>query len=211
MGDSPAYIAFEGPEGTGKSTQAKLLAEALGAVLTRETGGTAIGQRLRDILHDNAVDPLEWRAEALITAADRAQHIAEVVLPALRSGRPVVSDRSVYSTLAYQGYGRGLDLDELRNDQRLGDPGRVADAGRLRRGARRHDRRSAQPAASSTASSGRATSSTQRVLDGFGSMADADPERWVTISAEGTKDATAAQILAAVRDRLAVGGGAAGA
>ena len=210
MGDSPAYIAFEGPEGTGKSTQAKLLAEALGAVLTRETGGTAIGQRLRDILHDNAVDSLEWRAEALITAADRAQHIAEIVLPALRSGRPVVSDRSVYSTLAYQGYGRGLDLDELRkiNDWAIqgvwptlvvfvkAPADMIAD--RLnRRELDRFERAGDE--------------FHERVLDGFGSMADADPERWVTISAEGTKDATAAQILAAVRDRLAVGGGAAGA
>ena len=72
------------------------------------------GKRLRQILHDNDVTELDARAEALIAAADRAQHFAEVVLPALREGRTVVSDRSVYSTLAYQGYGRQLDLAELR-------------------------------------------------------------------------------------------------
>ena len=87
---------------------------AIDAVVTRETGGTAIGRRLRQVLHDNDVDDLDDRAEALIAAADRAQHLAEVVIPALDAGRPVVSDRSVYSTLAYQGYGRRLDLADLR-------------------------------------------------------------------------------------------------
>ena len=106
----------------GKSTQAQRLAVALDAVLTRETGGTDVGARLRAILHDVDVVDLEDRAEALITAADRAQHVARVVRPALEAGRPVVSDRTVYSTLAYQGYGRGLDLTELRslNDWAIG-------------------------------------------------------------------------------------------
>ena len=84
----PLYIALEGPEGCGKSTQAERLAAALGAVLTRETGGTAIGERLREILHDVTVTGLDARAEALIVAADRAQHIAEVVRPALAAGPP---------------------------------------------------------------------------------------------------------------------------
>jgi dTMP kinase len=101
---APVYIAFEGAEGCGKSTHARLLADALGAVVTRETGGTRVGERLRDILHDTTVVDLDDRAEALIVAADRAQHMAHVVRPALASGRSVVSDRSVYSTLAYQGY-----------------------------------------------------------------------------------------------------------
>ena len=201
MGDSPAYIAFEGPEGTGKSTQAALLAKALGAVLTRETGGTAIGQRLRDILHDNAVDSLEWRAEALITAADRAQHLAEVVIPALQSGRPVVSDRSVYSTLAYQGYGRGLDLDELRtiNDWAIQGvwPTLVvfveapAEVIAHRLNGRELDRFERAGDAFH-----------ERVLHGFRAMADADADRWITISSDGTKDAIAAEVLAQVQKRL---------
>ena len=81
VSDRPAYIAFEGAEGCGKSTQAKRLADSMGAVLTRETGGTEIGARIRDILHDTTVDNLAARAEALLTAADRAQHLAEVVAP----------------------------------------------------------------------------------------------------------------------------------
>ena len=121
--DRPVYIALEGSEGCGKSTQSRRLADALGATLTRETGGTAVGQRLRAILHDTDVTDLDDRAEALIVAADRAQHIAQVVRPSLDAGTPVVSDRSVYSTLAYQGYGRGLDVDELRrlNEWAIGD------------------------------------------------------------------------------------------
>ena len=108
------YVALEGAEGCGKSTQAARLSTALEAVLTRETGGTVVGERLRAILHDNDVSDLADRAEALIAAADRAQHLARVVRPALDEGRSVVSDRSVYSTLAYQGYGRGLDVEDLR-------------------------------------------------------------------------------------------------
>ena len=104
------YIALEGVEGCGKSTQARILAERLGAVLTRETGGTEIGTRLREVLHDPHNTHLDPVAEALIIAADRAQHRAEVLDPALAAGRVVVSDRSVWSSLAYQGFGRGLDL-----------------------------------------------------------------------------------------------------
>src|SRR4026208_1037945 len=108
------YIALEGSEGCGKSTHSQRLGDAIGAVVTRETAGTPIGERLRAILHDTTVLDLDDRAETLSVAADRAQHTAEVVRPALASGRHVVSDRSVYSTLAYQGYGRGLPIEEIR-------------------------------------------------------------------------------------------------
>ena len=85
-----AYIALEGSEGCGKSTQADRLATSSGAVLTRETGGTPVGERLRSILHDIDVTDLDARAEALIIAADRAQHMRYVVEPALAAGRTVV-------------------------------------------------------------------------------------------------------------------------
>lgn len=107
------WIALEGGEGCGKSTQARLLAERLDAVLTREPGGTAIGERVRAILLDAADIRIHPRAEALLMAADRAEHVAEVVRPALEEGRDVVSDRSVWSSIAYQGYGRGLEVEEL--------------------------------------------------------------------------------------------------
>ena len=109
------YIALEGFDGSGKSTQAEMLASQRDAVLTREPGGTPLGEALRDVLlHAAPEEAPSARTEALLFCADRAQHIATVVAPALEAGRDVVTDRSYGSTLAYQGYGRGLPLDELR-------------------------------------------------------------------------------------------------
>ncbi len=109
------YIAFEGPEGCGKSTHAERLGAELDAVVTREHGGTRIGQLIRGILADPGNTDLTDRAEALLIAADRAQHLEQLVEPSLAAGRHVVSDRSVFSSLAYQGYGRGLPLDTIRS------------------------------------------------------------------------------------------------
>ncbi len=110
-----AYIAFEGGEGSGKSTQAALVAERLNAVLTREPGGSPLGAELRQLLLGSGDYALSPRAEALMMAADRAQHLQEVILPALAEGRHVVSDRSVYSSLAYQGGGRELGIENIRS------------------------------------------------------------------------------------------------
>ncbi len=106
-------IAIEGIDGSGKSTQARLLAGALGALLTYEPGATPLGQALRRLLLDPAGVGLSIRAEALVVAADRAQHVFEVIGPALEDGRWVVTDRFSASTLAYQGHGGGLAADEL--------------------------------------------------------------------------------------------------
>ena len=108
------FIVFEGGEASGKSTQSARLAARIGAVHTREPGGTAIGAALRSLLLDARTTGLDDRAEALLMAADRAQHVAEVVRPALAAGRHVVSDRYIGSTLAYQGFGRGLPVADLR-------------------------------------------------------------------------------------------------
>lgn len=198
MTGGPSYIAFEGAEGSGKSTQAARLARRLDAVLTRETGGTAVGARLREILHDTTVDHFDARAEALMTAADRAQHIAEVVLPALAAGRDVVSDRSVYSSIAYQGYGRELPLGEVRqlNDWAirgrwpdlvvfLDTPG---DAIAERMSRRQLDRFEAA-----------GHPFHQRVIDGFREMAASDPDRWITVAAVGSVD----QVAETIADELA--------
>jgi dTMP kinase len=197
---APRYIAFEGAEGCGKSTQAAHLAQRLGAVLTRETGGTEIGAALRAILHDTTNGHLDDRAEALLAAADRAQHLAEVVRPALESGRCVVTDRSAYSSLAYQGYGRQLDLDEIRTLNEWATGGRWPDivilldtpddviAERMSR--RALDRFEAESDAFH-----------DRVLDGFRTMAAADPNRWITVRAVGPIEGVAAQIETALAAR----------
>ncbi len=197
------YITLEGAEGCGKSTHAARLAAALDAVLTRETGGTAIGQRIRTILHDTAITNLSHRAEALLVAADRAQHIDEVVAPALTAGRHVVSDRSVYSTLAYQGYGRGLSLAEVRrlNKWAVGThwPDLVllldADPAVLERRmrGRQLDRFEQEGDAFH-----------QRVRDGFQHMAESEPERWVVIDGSKSMDTVERAIRRAVKDRLAI-------
>lgn len=103
------FVVFEGGEGSGKSTQASLLAERWDALLTREPGGTALGSALRGVLLEPTGAALDPRAEALLMAADRAQHVHEVLRPGLEAGRNVVCDRYVGSSVAYQGYGRGLD------------------------------------------------------------------------------------------------------
>ena len=126
------FVVFEGGEGTGKSTQAALLADALRAkaydvVLTFEPGATAVGRRLREVLLDRASTGMSPRTEALLYAADRAQHVAEVIRPALARGAVVISDRFVDSSLAYQGAGRDLDDHEVRRLSRWATGGLAAD------------------------------------------------------------------------------------
>jgi len=107
------FVAFEGIDGSGKSTQAKRVANSLSALLTFEPGDTKLGQALRQLLlHDLEVEPTS-RAEALLMAADRSQHVETVIEPALASGKSVITDRYNASTLAYQGFGRGLGLATL--------------------------------------------------------------------------------------------------
>jgi len=113
------FIAFEGPEGSGKSTQAQLLADrlqqaGLDVLATREPGGTELGERLRDVMfRERSLPDLEPRVQALLMLAARAQHVAERLRPWLNSGGVVVCDRFAGSTLAYQGAGFGLDIPAL--------------------------------------------------------------------------------------------------
>lgn len=113
------FITFEGPEGSGKSTQIRLLAGALEALgysvlATREPGGTAIGNRIRSVVLDEAHTEMSPRTEALLYSAARAQIVDEVISPALADGQLVLCDRYVDSTIAYQGYGHERPIDELR-------------------------------------------------------------------------------------------------
>jgi dTMP kinase len=194
-------LALEGIDGSGKSTQARALASALPALLTHEPGATALGLALRRLLLSPEAPPISQRAEALLMAADRAEHVDLVVAPALAAGEWVVSDRFSGSTLAYQGYGRGLDTAELR---RLVDfaaaglspdlsilvdvPVEVAQA-RLALSAPDRLERLGPGFA-------------QLVREGFLELAAADPAHWLVV--DGTTDPAAltARILDLVRERV---------
>jgi len=126
------FVTFEGPEGAGKSTQAKLLVEFLAGrgidvVLTREPGGTAVSRKIREILLDPANKAMVHTTELLLYAADRAQHVGELVAPALEAGKWVVCDRFVDSTVAYQGRGRGLDMALIVELNRVATGGLLPD------------------------------------------------------------------------------------
>ena len=190
-------IALEGIDGCGKSTQARILAERLGAVATFEPGATPLGASLRTLLLERGEAAVSVRAEALLMAADRAQHVAEVIEPALTSGRWVVTDRYAASTLAYQGFGRGLDLGELRSLVGWATAGLRPDLTVLLDlpvavgAARRHG-----------GAADRMESETgefhQRVADGFLKLAEADSDPWLVVDATSTVDEVAASIWGAV-------------
>jgi dTMP kinase len=113
------FITFEGGDGTGKTTHLKALeknfeAEGRACVVTREPGGTALGKLIRQVLLEVGKQPIGSPTELFLYLADRAQHVQEVILPAIDAGKIVLCDRYTDSTLAYQGYGRGIDLDLLR-------------------------------------------------------------------------------------------------
>jgi dTMP kinase len=190
------FIVIEGGEASGKTTQARLLAEDLGAVLTREPGGTAVGEALRRLLLDPSLPAPVAKAEVLMLLAARAQHVAEVVEPALAQGRDVVCDRYSGSTLAYQGYGRGLDLAELRAFDGWATGHRVPDVvvlldvsveqGRSRRSAAT-DRIEAE-----------GDEFLERVQAGFRRLAAADPLRWRVVDGCGKVEEVAERVREAV-------------
>lgn len=196
------FIALEGGEASGKSTQAGRLATRLGAVLTHEPGGTSVGAKLRAILLDPTRPDLTDRAEALMLAADRAQHVAEIVRPRLEAGRHVVTDRYIASSLAYQGFGRGLPVDEVRDLSVWATDGLLPDLTVLldvpveiavRRRGGVVDRFEAEEEAFH-----------RRVLDGYRTLAASEPRRWVVIdgtaSADQVEDAVWAAVVARFSD-----------
>lgn len=193
------FIALEGWEACGKSTQAAALGSELDALVTRQPGDGSIGPAVRRLVLETDVD-LVPRAEALLFAADRAQHVAEVIRPALESGRDVICDRYLYSSVAYQGHGRGLDPGEVAQlslwaaEGLLPDlvvlldlPYEVAvrrlggDRDRIERGDADFHR---------------------RVHGAFAELAAAEPRRWAVVDAEASPAEVTARILEVVHDRL---------
>jgi len=221
-------VALEGVDGSGKSTQAEILAKSLGAVLTFEPGATGLGRALRRLLLDPVLDTtdpaldttdpaldttdpvldttdpvLEVRAEALLMCADRAQHVARVVAPALGAGRMVVTDRFSGSTLAYQGYGRGLPVGELRQLTAWASAGVEADltvvidvplgVARQRLGRSAPDRLERLDERFFS-----------RVRDGYLDLAAEDPVHWTVVDGTGEVEAVATAVREAVERQLGI-------
>lgn len=202
------FVVFEGGEGCGKSTQARRLAERWGAVLTFEPGGTPVGQQLREILLSPETGDLDPRAEALLMAADRAQHVATVIRPALLRGRDVVCDRFVGSSLAYQGYGRGLGVEEVGALSAFAVDGLIPDLVVLLVVA-------PEDAAARLAAAGKpdrleaaGDEFHAKVAEAYGMLAAHDPDRWVVVDGTGPVEEVEARVLAAVDARLGAEAGA---
>jgi dTMP kinase len=204
--DPGLFVAFEGGEGAGKSTQVRLLLDWLQSqrydvVVTREPGATAVGARLRELLLSPGGSGPAPRTEALLYAADRAEHVETVIRPALDRGAVVVTDRYVDSTLAYQGAGRHLPAGELRRISRWASGGLVPDltvlldvvpeVGRTRRGAPA-DRIEGEPA-----------DFHDRVRRGFLALAEREPKRYLVVDAAQPPELVARLVRERLASRLA--------
>ncbi|MDD9272011.1 dTMP kinase [Paenibacillus sp. GCM10023248] len=122
------FITFEGPDGSGKTTQLKKLGEELGklghdVLVTREPGGTAISDKIRSIILDPVNEEMVDQAEVLLYAASRAQHVHQLIIPALEAGRIVLCDRFIDASVAYQGYGLGVDVEQVKAISRYASSG----------------------------------------------------------------------------------------
>jgi dTMP kinase len=204
------FITFEGPEGSGKSTQIKLLvahlqAQGFAVWQTREPGGTRIGEGIRGVLHDVAHTEMASTAEILLYSAARAQLVAEVIRPKLAAKHVVICDRFYDSTMAYQGYGRGLDLADLRHITHFATGGLTPDLtflldidveqGLKRRidGADGMNRLDLESVAFH-----------RRVRAGYHALVTAEPRRWVVIEADQTVNEIQHQLQTYLATRLAM-------
>ena len=208
------FVALEGGDGSGKSGALAHLGAVLGegALLTREPGGTDEGQAIRGLRLARGGHDWEPQAELLLIAAARAQHVARVIRPALAAGRVVVCDRYVGSTLAYQGAGRGLPIEELRQACDLAAGGRWPDLSVLldlppEVAERRRAAQQAQlPGVSPDRFEAEEPEFHLRVGEGFRKIAANDTAHWVVIDGSGSASEVAAEVLGAVRARLGIDG-----
>lgn len=206
MSDRGAFIVFEGGEGAGKTTQMSATAEHLRSLghevlTTREPGGTSIGEAIREILLDPANDRMTSRTEALLYAAARAQHASEVIRPALEEGSIVLCDRYIDSSVAYQGAGRGLGIEQIRDlslwatDSLLPDLTVVlslpVEDGFSRKD-HQFDRLEREP-----------MEFHRVVADAYAAAAANDPSRYVVIGADGSPEQVQQEVRTAVTGLLA--------
>ncbi len=212
VGPNGRFITIEGPDGSGKTLQAARLATALrgrghDVLLTREPGGTPLGDQIRDLLMATDGEPLDPVADALLFNAARAQHVAKVIRPALAAGRVVVCARFADSTLAYQGLGGGVDLTVLRRIVAIATGGLSPDLTLLldlpaERGLARKT-----PDSHTRFETFFDLAFHRRVRDGFLALAATEPERWTVIDADREADDVFTSVLAAVLPAIATGVG----
>ena len=207
------FITFEGPEGSGKSTQIRLLAEKLEAQgievgCTREPGGTATGEAIRNILQHDAVDEhLGERAELLLFTASRAQLMKQVILPVLERGEWVLCDRFIDSTLAYQGFARGMDIDTLDRINDFAIHGRKPDLTLLldldiERGFERLEERYANGAGAADRFERETRDFHHRVREGYQKLAQREPARFRMVNSDRPIETVSDEIWNLVKEAL---------
>lgn len=210
---SGKFITFEGPEGSGKSTQIKLLierllAEGITAVCSREPGGTATGEQIRNLLqHDAAGEPLCDRSELLLFTASRAQLMNRIILPALERGDWAVCDRFIDSTMAYQGYARGMDLKTLDSINDFATYGRRPDLTilldlEIEVGFKRLEKRYTDSDESHDRFEREARDFHHRVREGYHKLVAREPDRFCVVNADQSVEAVSAVIWNAVKESL---------
>ncbi len=201
-------LAIEGGEGVGKSTQAARLAAEIGAELSREPGGSPVAERIRALLLDPSLGRPAPRAELHLMLAARAEHLSVLIEPALAAGNHVVVDRFSGSTLAYQGYGRGLPIAEVREACDLAAGGRWPDLSVLLdlppevAQSRRTAQRAHLPGLRPDRIEAEDREFHRRVVEGFRQIAADDPGHWVVIDGSRSADEVATEILGAVLARI---------
>jgi dTMP kinase len=203
------FIAFEGGEGAGKSTQARLLAETLGGrglevVTTREPGGTPGAEAIRRLLLDTQGEGWSAEAEALLFAAARADHVARLIRPAIERGAWVICDRFLDSSRAYQGGGGGLDDADILALHRIGSDGLLPDLTLLIEAPDEQieDRLARRDSGESDRIGGREAEFHARVRAAFARFAAAEPARFVRIDGSGSVERTRSAILDAIEPLL---------
>lgn len=206
------FITFEGPEGSGKSTQIQRVSAWLSdagreSVTTKEPGGTPISDRIRAILLDSAAAGMDAMTELLLYAASRRQHVVEVIRPALQRGVPVLCDRYTDATLAYQGYGRLLDLDRLQTLNQWATDGvkptltLLFDLDEETGLARAHARNAGMEVDESRLEL-EDLRFHRRVREGYLSLAAAEPERFAIVDAMGSIDEVFTRTVETLRQRV---------
>jgi len=209
------FITLEGPDGCGKTTQTTLLADHLrelgfDVLQTREPGGTAIGDQIREVLHSLENKAMHPRAEVLLYAASRAQHVEQVIRPHVAGGGVVLCDRYADSTMAYQGYGHQLDLDHLKQLTAFATGGLWPDLTLYfdidaEEGLRRRQAAVRDEGAEWNRLDDYALAFHRRVRQGYKQLIAQQPERWIVLDGSGPVEAVQEEVRREVMARLAMG------